>query len=89
MARCASGDVQSTYFLSCIFHFFSIYILFELLIDIMFFEFGTYFVATISEICLVKNNLVDSSVSFMKKYFMEWLVNMGNILIRKSLFLSF
>ena len=35
MARCASGDVQSTYFLSCIFHFFSIYIMFDFLILVM------------------------------------------------------
>ncbi|XP_066366466.1 uncharacterized protein [Miscanthus floridulus] len=31
-----------------------------------------YFVAAMSEIWLVNNNLVDSSVSFVKKYFMEW-----------------
>jgi hypothetical protein len=54
------------FYLICIFHLFSIYILFDLLILIMFFEYGAYFVATISEICLVKNNLVDSSVSFVK-----------------------
>ncbi|OEL21036.1 hypothetical protein BAE44_0017944 [Dichanthelium oligosanthes] len=33
--------------------------------------------AAISEICLAKNNLLDSPLSFVKKYFMEWLVNMG------------
>ncbi|KAG0517040.1 hypothetical protein BDA96_09G054000 [Sorghum bicolor] len=31
-----------------------------------------YFVAAMSEIWLVNNNLVDSPVSFVKKYFMEW-----------------
>ncbi|CAD6262342.1 unnamed protein product [Miscanthus lutarioriparius] len=31
-----------------------------------------YFVAAMSEIWLVNNNLVDSTVSFVKKYFMEW-----------------
>ncbi|KAL6897762.1 hypothetical protein ACP4OV_006721 [Aristida adscensionis] len=35
-----------------------------------------YFVAAISEIWLVNNNLVDSALSFVKKYFMEWLVIM-------------
>ncbi|CAD6272800.1 unnamed protein product [Miscanthus lutarioriparius] len=31
-----------------------------------------YFVAAMSEIWLVNSNLVDSPVSFVKKYFMEW-----------------
>jgi len=48
-----------------------------------------YFLAAISEIWLVNGNLVDSFVSFVKKYFMEWLVNMGNTIIWKSLFLPF
>ncbi|XP_062230803.1 uncharacterized protein LOC133928480 isoform X2 [Phragmites australis] len=33
-----------------------------------------YFVAAVSEICLVNNNLVDSPVSFVKKYSMEWIM---------------
>jgi len=33
-----------------------------------------YFLAVISEIWLVNNNLVDSPVSFAKKYFMEWIM---------------
>nr|CAB3460288.1 unnamed protein product [Digitaria exilis] len=33
-----------------------------------------YFLAAISEIWLVNNNLVDSPVSFVKKYFMEWIM---------------
>ncbi|KAG2624754.1 heparan-alpha-glucosaminide N-acetyltransferase-like [Panicum virgatum] len=35
-----------------------------------------YFLAVISEIWLVNNNLVDSPVSFAKKYFMEWIMAM-------------
>ncbi|TVU17531.1 hypothetical protein EJB05_33573 [Eragrostis curvula] len=34
-----------------------------------------YFLAAVSEIWLVNNNLVDSPLSFVRKYFMEWLVN--------------
>ncbi|WVZ96539.1 hypothetical protein U9M48_042168 [Paspalum notatum var. saurae] len=33
-----------------------------------------YFLAVMSEIWLVKNILVDSPVSFVKKYFMEWIM---------------
>jgi heparan-alpha-glucosaminide N-acetyltransferase len=35
-----------------------------------------YFLAAISEIWLVNNNSVDSPVSFVKKYFMEWIMAM-------------
>jgi len=35
-----------------------------------------YFLAAISEIWLVNGNLVDSFVSFVKKYFMEWIMAM-------------
>ncbi|KAL6608249.1 hypothetical protein ACP70R_041312 [Stipagrostis hirtigluma subsp. patula] len=33
-----------------------------------------YFLAAISEIWLVNNNLVDSPLSFVRKYFMEWIM---------------
>ncbi|CAL4902850.1 unnamed protein product [Urochloa decumbens] len=35
-----------------------------------------YFLAAISEIWLINNNLVDSHISFVKKYFMEWIMAM-------------